>query len=170
MELRQLRYFVAVAQELHFGRAARRIRVSQPPLSRQISALEKELGVMLLDRTRHHVELTAAGTALYAEAREILAAIERAKAIARSASPEPSGPLHIGFVPAIVSTFLIWQVGEKHARDLLLTGRIIDSAEAYRMGIVNEVMPLEYLMPRAAATSFGCIWLFSASKVARTML
>jgi methylglutaconyl-CoA hydratase len=59
--------------------------------------------------------------------------------------------VRIGFVPAIVSTFLIWQVGEKHARDLLLTGRIIDSAEAYRMGIVNEVMPLEYLIPRARA-------------------
>ena len=46
---------------------------------------------------------------------------------------------------------MIWQVGEKHARDLLLTGRIIDSAEAYRLGIVNEVMPFEYLMPRARA-------------------
>src|SRR5436853_3378367 len=57
----------------------------------------------------------------------------------------------IGFVPAIVSTFLLRQVREKHARDLLLTGRIIDSAEAYRMGIVNEVMPLEYLIPRARA-------------------
>lgn len=59
--------------------------------------------------------------------------------------------VRIGFVPAIVSTFLIWQVGEKHARDLLLTGRIIDALEAHRIGLVNEVLPQPDLLPRARA-------------------
>lgn len=99
MELRQLRYFVAVAQELHFGRAARRMRVSQPPLSRQIADLERQLGVRLLNRTSHHVELTAAGRAFLSESREILAAVERAKATVRSTGAEPSGVLRMGFVP-----------------------------------------------------------------------
>jgi methylglutaconyl-CoA hydratase len=57
--------------------------------------------------------------------------------------------VRIGFVPAIVSTFLLRQIGEKHARDLLLTGRIIDANEAYRMGLINEVVPAEKLLPRA---------------------
>ncbi|HZU22013.1 MAG TPA: enoyl-CoA hydratase-related protein [Terriglobales bacterium] len=59
--------------------------------------------------------------------------------------------VRIGFVPAIVSTFLIWQIGEKRARDLLLTGRIIDALEAHRLGLVNEVLPQPDLMPRARA-------------------
>src|SRR6202795_4470189 len=57
--------------------------------------------------------------------------------------------VRIGFVPAIVSTFLLRQIGEKHARDLLLTGRIIDAAEAYRMGLINEIVPPEKLLGRA---------------------
>lgn len=80
MELRQLRYFTAVADELHFGRAAERLRISTPTLSQQIGALERSLGHRLIDRDSHRVALTAAGAALLADARVLLAHAERARA------------------------------------------------------------------------------------------
>ncbi|MFB8001626.1 LysR family transcriptional regulator [Nocardia sp. NPDC056000] len=84
MDLRTLRYFVAVAEELHFGRAAARLHMSQPPLSRAIRQLETELGSVLLLRSPAGVTLTAAGAALYDEARALLAQAEQARAKVRA--------------------------------------------------------------------------------------
>ncbi|MDX6310794.1 MAG: hypothetical protein QOF44_258 [Streptomyces sp.] len=85
MELRQLRYFVTLSEELHFGRAAARQHIVQSALSQQLQRLERELGVRLVERSTHHVVLTPAGAVFLVEARQILAHVERAAGIARSA-------------------------------------------------------------------------------------
>jgi len=97
MELRHLRYFVAVAEELHFGRAAQRLHIQQPPLSRQIQDLEADLGFPLFERSRRRVELTPAGTALLGRARQVFDALDVAIHDARSASEGDSGRLVIGY-------------------------------------------------------------------------
>jgi DNA-binding transcriptional LysR family regulator len=86
VEFRQLRYFVTLAEELHFGRAAAREHIVQSALSQQLQRLERELGVVLMERSTHHVGLTAAGAAFLVEARQILAHVDRAPGVARSAA------------------------------------------------------------------------------------
>lgn len=97
MELRHLRYFVAVAEELHFGRAAERLFMAQPPLSQQIQQLEREIGASLFQRTSRRVQLTAAGQVFLEEARQILARVETAVETAQRASRGEVGRLSIGF-------------------------------------------------------------------------
>ncbi len=106
MELRHLRYFVAVAEELHFGKAARRLHLSQPPLSQQIRALEDELGLKLLERTRRKVDLTEAGRLFLPEARRVLAQAEQAMRIAKEASAGKRGRLDVGFVTSAAYSIL----------------------------------------------------------------
>jgi DNA-binding transcriptional LysR family regulator len=99
MELRHLRYFVAVAEELHFGHAADRLHTSQPSLSQQVRNLERELKVQLLIRTKRRVELAPAGQRFLEEARAILAAADRAVGLARETAREESRKLAIGIYP-----------------------------------------------------------------------
>lgn len=101
MELRYLRYFVAVAEELHFSRAAERLGISQPPLSQQIQALERELGTRLLTRTNRRVELTEAGLVFLDEARDILARTERATRLVSRLGRGEAGQLRIGFTTSV---------------------------------------------------------------------
>jgi DNA-binding transcriptional LysR family regulator len=98
VELRQLRYFVAVAEERHFGRAAKRLRLSQPPLSTQIKGLEEELGVKLFQRSTRQVALTDAGRTFLERAEGILEAVEEAKEAAKDADEGVRGRLEIGFI------------------------------------------------------------------------
>ncbi|GAA4832321.1 LysR family transcriptional regulator [Luteimicrobium xylanilyticum] len=91
METRELRYFVAVAEELHFGRAAERLGMTQPPLSRTIARLERRLGVALFERTSRSVTLTGPGTVLLAEGRQILGAVAAAERRARQAATGGAG-------------------------------------------------------------------------------
>lgn len=99
VELRQLRYFVAVAEELHFGRAAERLHMAQSPLSRAIRELERELGVVLFVRTTRHVELTPAGVVLLEGARRALAEVDAAIDDARRAAEPDRGVLGLGHGP-----------------------------------------------------------------------
>lgn len=98
MDLRQIRQFIAVAEELHFGRAAQRLNMTQPPLSMSIRALEESLGVQLFHRTRKSVSLTTAGAIWLEHARQVLTEAERLPAIARRAARGEIGELRLAFV------------------------------------------------------------------------
>lgn len=109
MELRHLRYVVALAEELHFSRAAARLGISQPPLSQQLQALEDELGARLFDRTNRRVALTEVGRAFLEEARAVLAQADRAVEVARRAQRGEIGEIRIGFTASAPFTTAIPQ-------------------------------------------------------------
>jgi len=113
IELRHLRYFIAVAEELHFGRAAARLHMAQPPLSQQIRQLEEELGFQLFHRTKRSVQLTEAGAVFLAECQRIMQQLEQAVQLGQQVSRGERGQLVIGFVssaaysvlPTLLQTF-----------------------------------------------------------------
>ncbi len=138
-ELAQLRAFVVVATELNFGRAARRLNITQPPLSRQIQALERELDVKLLTRTTRSVALTPGGHAFLAEAQAILRRSEAATVAARRAAQATTGALSVGFVGATTYGFLprLAALAAAEQPGLQLTLHEMDSAaqvEAVELG------------------------------------
>ena len=106
MELRHLHYFIAVAEELHFSRAAERLRISQPPLSQQIRGLEDELGVKLFERTKRQVHLTEAGKVFLERSYLVLAQLEQAIEVTQQIGRGEVGRLAIGFVGSATYTVL----------------------------------------------------------------
>ena len=143
MELRHLRYFVAVAEELHFGRAATRLHIAQPPLSRQIRDLEREVDTPLFLRTPRGVELTHAGRAFLPEARLTLAQAERAQRTAQRAARGETGRLRVAFVEAATHSGILPDVlgfFRMHLPSIGLSLLEMDSyqqAEAMREGRID---------------------------------
>ncbi|MGG6266205.1 LysR family transcriptional regulator [Leptolyngbya sp. AN03gr2] len=106
MELRHLRYFAITAEELHFGRAAERLQMTQPALSKQIQSLESELGVLLFDRTKRTVQLTSAGQVFLEQSQQLLKQADRAIQLARRAARGELGTLRLGFTTTATQTVL----------------------------------------------------------------
>lgn len=143
MEVRQLRYFVAVAQELHFGRAAERLHMAQPPLSAAIRTLEGELGVRLLERTTRRVDLTPAGEVYLRHALDVLARLERAADDVRRIGSGEEGRLVIGCVGS-ASYSLLPQLSrairaERPGVDVQVRGEMLtaDQVRALRDGTID---------------------------------
>jgi DNA-binding transcriptional LysR family regulator len=149
VELRHLRYFVAVAEELHFRRAAERLHVVQPAVSEQVRKLEQELGVQLFDRTPRSVVLTNAGAALLEEARSVLHQAETAKLAARNARANATMRLRIGYLPdclpSAVPQALRQLSGDAPKVQVELQSgaarRLIDDLRAHRLDAVIASLP-----------------------------
>jgi DNA-binding transcriptional LysR family regulator len=145
LQLGRLRCFVVVAEELHFGRAALRLGLSQPQVSRRIRALEDELGVALFVRTPRHTALTEPGRRLLEDARETLAAAERLAARARVAAGTPAGRVAVGFVWSTLGACLpplVAATPERH-RDIELSvsqKHFVEIVPALRRGDVDLVI------------------------------
>jgi len=142
MELRHLRYFLAVAEELNFTRAATRLHTSQPSLSQQIRQLEAQVGVTLLDRSRHHVSLTDAGRVFLRETKDILGRVDHAGRLAKQAAGGRAGDLSVGTFPAadvrilpalrsLVATHL------PHLRLILHSKYAVEPIEGLRTGALD---------------------------------
>jgi DNA-binding transcriptional LysR family regulator len=154
--LEQLRGFVAVADELHFGRAAERLKMTQPPLSRQIQKLERVVGAQLLERDHRRVALTAAGQVFLAEARRLLSMADAAPELARRVSSGASGVVRIGFTAA--STYgTLGELLNDLARELPDVD--VDLFEMVTReqvaGLLNEEVDLGLARPPFDAETFG---------------
>src|SRR5215510_3811000 len=151
MELRHLRYLVAVAEELHFGRAAIRLNISQPPLSHQIRQLEEELGVRLFDRTKREVRLTEAGRRLVEEARSVLGRVDHLSAVASRAGSGEIGHLAVG-VPGgganpilikVLEVFGKQYPGVRIELHYMSTGAQIEELREGRLGVGFVNLPIQ---------------------------
>ncbi|MEU0236244.1 LysR family transcriptional regulator [Nocardiopsis sp. NPDC006198] len=147
MELRALQYFVTVAEELHFGRAAQRLGIVQPAVSQQVARLERELGAGLLDRTSRRVRLTPAGERVLAEARRTLAAAARVRVVAA----EPAAVLRIG-VASCVTPRLDRALGRLGDGERPAEPKLVDLPVAARLDAVRDG-ELDLALVRGAFTS-----------------
>lgn len=141
MDLRRLLYFVAVAEELHFGRAAARLNIAQPPLSRQIAQLEEDIGVLLFDRSRSQIRLTQAGEFLLERARDILERLDQTEREVRRIGEGIEGRLRVAFVGSATYGVLPIIIREFRAKypDVELALSAMNNAELKRAVIQREV-------------------------------
>lgn len=149
MELRHLRYFVAVAEEMHFTRAAQKLGIGQPPLSQQIQMLERELGTPLFRRLPRGVALTEAGRSFFDDARAILAQVDRAAEQARRVARGEQGRLRVGlinsapfhpFVPRVIREF-----GQRYPEVALAIDE--NSTPALAAAVLNETADIAFVRP-----------------------
>ncbi|RYY91679.1 MAG: LysR family transcriptional regulator [Comamonadaceae bacterium] len=152
MDVRHLRNFVALAEELHFGRAAARLSMTQPPLSASIMQLEDEVGARLFDRDRKKVVLTAVGEAFYPEARRTLASLARAQEVTDSVARGRIGRLTVGYSPSMlyrqVPELLRAYVAQNPGVDLVLhEGPAAHLVESLQHGLVDAAFVNMTLIP-----------------------
>jgi DNA-binding transcriptional LysR family regulator len=162
MDLHQLRYFVAVAERLHFAEAAESVHVSQPGLSQQIKALEEELGVLLLERTKRTVTLTEAGKYFLEEAKLTLEHAERAKVVAQKVARGKLGTVRIGYVHSVPFSGLLANLASvfrKCAAGVHLEFAEADSSDQMNRLVEGELdlgfirLPLEDVPPEILVTT-----------------
>lgn len=151
MNLRELEYLVAIDEERHFHRAAERCYVSQPTLSGQLKKLEQELGVQLVERTSRQVIMTDVGTAVAAQARQVLAAARGIRDIASSFHDPMAGELHVGLIPTVAPYLLpiIMPVLRRHFPKLKLwlheqqTAVLLDRLQRAELDLLILALPVE---------------------------
>jgi DNA-binding transcriptional LysR family regulator len=145
MELRHLRYFVAVAEELHFRRAAERLHVAQPAVSEQVRKLEQELGVALLERTPRNVTLTEAGVAMLEESRRVLELADRAQHSARNAGCNAAERLRVGYSATVLPASVLRALRDVRAspgctETRLFSGSATDLLQGVRDGSLDAAL------------------------------
>lgn len=148
VQLTQLRCFVAVATELHFGRAARMLNMSQPPLTRHVQMLEHALGVTLFDRNKRSVRLTASGRALLPDAQEVLRRLANAEISVKRAAEGTVGSVVMGFIPASSYAVLprLLALAKQHLPDVDIVLREMQSLDQYE-ALSNETIELGLVRP-----------------------
>ncbi|MEO7495383.1 MAG: LysR substrate-binding domain-containing protein [Massilia sp.] len=153
MDLRQLRYFIAVAEELHFTRAAERLHIGQPPLSHAIQSLEADLGAQLFERTKRWVRLTDAGKLLLVDARRILAQVEQAADTARKAQRGEAGELRIGFTSSTPLTPLFASVIQRYRRQFpAVTLTLLETSTLHQLdALTRRTLDLGFIRPPEVA-------------------
>jgi DNA-binding transcriptional LysR family regulator len=154
MELKHLRAFVALAEELHFGRAAQRLCIVQPALSMQIKALEEELEARLLERDRHKVALTETGRLFLPEACATLHQAMRAEQTARLSARGEIGTLRIAFVSSVLPKLLPTLIRNMHARYPLITLELKDMPSPDQIAALHD-NKLDFGLIRLPVTSAG---------------
>lgn len=148
VDVRRLRYFVGIAEELHFGRASERLNIAQPALSRQMAELEAAIGAALFDRTRNQIRLTVAGEALLPRARDILSRIVEAARVSRRAAEGSIGVLNVGFVGSATYSLLprVLNAFRTDNPDVDLMLHAMNTAEL-RIGLIERTIDVAFARP-----------------------